>query len=147
MGEDGVGESGIAGDLAGDPRGEGEGFILGRKFDFGEDEAVVVAVKDIDLPAFFSELADVARFADPVALTEGFKERFGGSEVDRELVFNSAQTTPGGFQGKGCAGIGSPNADLKAIGVDVGLFDRFPGFEAGKRGWIDEEFSFNFSSH
>ena len=143
-GEVGVVVAGVAGDFGTEPGGEVEdgvygggvvegsvlrGDEVGGELDFGEDEALVGAVEDVDLDDEGAVGHEVAGFVDDAGLTEGEQlAGFVGGDFPFPFHTGEAVRRGGALDGEVAAVVAEAHADGAAGGAaEVALDDAGAG--------------------
>jgi hypothetical protein len=145
-GEFGVVKFRVEGDFLADPFGEVEGLVFALEFDFGNAEAFVVAVENVDLPFHAGVVNDVAGLVDEGSGAEG-EEAGGVVGRDEILEFEARNALSSAFDRKCGIVPGEADADAFAgVGKEVALAEAAGlAHNLGVPGVADEEeFAFDF---
>lgn len=145
-GEFGVVKFRVEGDFLADPFGEVEGLVFALEFDFGNAEAIVVAVENVDLPFHAGVVNDVAGLVDEGSGAEGEE---AGRVVGRDgvLEFEASDALACAFDRERGVVAGEADADaFVGVGKEVALAEVAGlAHNFGVPGVADEEeFAFDF---
>ena len=86
-------------------------LALERQFDLGDDQSIVFAMKDVDLPHLVSDSLLIPRLLDERALAQTIEDDLGVVSRNRILEFESTDVLGNSFQGQKSLAPGNPHAD------------------------------------